>query len=114
MFRFWAVLVLAVTGLAACGSSTAATSGVDTTVANQGAAVSLKNIAFTPATVTIHTGQAVVWTWHDGSVPHNVTFADLHSVLQTSGTYVHTFNTAGTFAYSCTIHSGMTGTVIVN
>jgi plastocyanin len=114
MFRFWAVLLLAVSGLAACSSSHAATPAVTVPVANQGAAVSLKNIAFTPRTVTIHTGQAVVWTWHDGSVPHNVTFPDFHSVIQTSGTYVHTFNTAGTYQYSCTIHSGMTATVVVN
>jgi plastocyanin len=114
MFRLWAVVVLAVFGMAACGSSNAASPVVTVPVANQGAAVSLQNIAFTPRTVTIHAGQAVVWTWHDGSVPHNVTFPSFHSVIQASGTYVHTFNAAGTYAYSCTIHSGMTATVIVN
>ena len=112
MFRICALLVLVASGLVACSSSHAATPPA-APVANQGAAVSLKNIAFTPRTVTIQTGQAVVWTWHDGSVPHNVTFANFHSVIQTAGTYVHTFPTAGTFQYSCTIHSGMTGTVIV-
>jgi plastocyanin len=112
MFRLCALLVLVASGLVACSSSHAATPAAP--VANQGAAVSLKNIAFTPRTVTIQTGQAVVWTWHDGSVPHNVTFPGFHSVIQTGGTYVHTFDTAGTFQYSCTIHSGMTGTVVVN
>jgi plastocyanin len=31
----------------------------------------------------------------------------------TSGTYSHTFTTPGTYHYQCTIHSGMTGVVIV-
>jgi plastocyanin len=113
MFRFWVILLLAAVVLAACSSSPAASPAPTTAVVDQGAAVSLKNISFNPSTVTIHPGQTVVWTWHDGSVPHNVTFPGFHSVIQTSGTYVHTFNTAGTFSYSCTIHSGMTGTVVV-
>ena len=30
------------------------------------------------------------------------------------GVFVHTFNTAGSFGYRCTIHSGMAGTVNVS
>jgi plastocyanin len=56
----------------------------------------------------------VAWPFHDGSVPHDVKGPDFASVIQSKGTYVHTFNQAGTFKYVCTIHSGMDGTVVVN
>jgi plastocyanin len=115
MLRWCAVLFLAVFGLAACGGSSRSGSPATTAapVANAGAAVSLKNIAFNPSKVTIKAGQAVVWTWHDGSVPHNVSGQGYSSVTQSSGTYSHTFPDAGTFKYTCTIHSGMDGTVTV-
>ena len=34
--------------------------------------------------------------------------------IPNGGTYVHTFATAGTFPYKCTIHSGMTGSITVD
>jgi plastocyanin len=42
-----------------------------------------------------------------------VNFPDFHSVIQSSGGYSHTFATAGSYEYNCTIHSGMTGRVEV-
>jgi plastocyanin len=115
MFRLIVGVLLAVLGLAACaGSSHSGASAPTVPVANLGATVNLKNIAFSPQSVTIRTGQAVAWTFHDGSVPHDVKGPDFASVIQSKGTYVHTFNQAGTFKYVCTIHSGMDGTVVVN
>ena len=52
------------------------------------------------------------------AVTHDVTFgsagapANIPAVAST--TVSRTFNTAGTFAYQCTLHAGMTGTVIVH
>ncbi|HTM57849.1 MAG TPA: plastocyanin/azurin family copper-binding protein [Candidatus Udaeobacter sp.] len=41
--------------------------------------------------------------------------AELNSGNISNGTtFSHTFNTAGSFPYHCTIHSGMTGTIVVN
>jgi plastocyanin len=78
------------------------------------AAVTLKDISFKPETVTIARGGTVRWTWKDGDVPHNVTFAARHSTTKhDGGTYKLTFKTAGTFKYECTIHPGMVGKVIV-
>jgi plastocyanin len=33
---------------------------------------------------------------------------------QTSGVFPHRFDTPGTYTYVCTLHEGMTGTVIVS
>ena len=53
--------------------------------------------------------------YFDGKcVSHGITFADgTKSATQTTGTYARTFATAGTYAYECTVHSGMTGSVTV-
>jgi len=62
--------------------------------------------------VTINKGNTVTWNWI-GNSPHNVKFAGFRSALKVNGSYKHTFRTRGTFRYLCTIHSGMTGKVIV-
>ena len=97
----------------ACGGSASATKPQVTIPANAGAVVDIKNIAFTPEKVTINAGQSVVWKFDDGSIAHNVTGNGWRSPDQTSGTYVHVFATPGDYQYSCTIHSGMTGEVVV-
>jgi len=77
------------------------------------ATVVLKDISFKPKSVTVEAGGTVEWKWEDGSIPHNVTFADFNSGTQTSGTFSHVFPTAGTYTFSCTIHPTMKGTVTV-
>jgi plastocyanin len=77
------------------------------------ATVRLQDVLFKPAAVTIHVGQTVRWVWDDAPVQHNVTFAHFHSPTQATGTWSHTFTTAGTFPYRCSIHFDMTGTVTV-
>jgi plastocyanin len=84
------------------------------------AAVSLQNIAFNPDSVLIATGgQGVTWTWNDGVITHNVTFAattgaPANCANGASGTTcTRAFSTAGTFNYSCTLHPGMNGKVVV-
>ena len=79
------------------------------------ASVSLANKAFSPKTVTISVGGTVTWTNHDG-MPHTVTStsgAFSSPILDSGGTFKHTFAKAGTYPYICTLHSGMSGTVIV-
>ncbi|MEJ7783886.1 MAG: plastocyanin/azurin family copper-binding protein [Solirubrobacteraceae bacterium] len=67
---------------------------------------------FKASIVTINKGNTVTWNWV-GNSPHNVKFASFGSALKVNGTYRHTFRKRGTFRYRCTIHSGMTGKVIV-
>lgn len=78
--------------------------------------VSIKNFTFNPSEITIKKGETVVWTNED-STSHTVTSDsgnELDSGSITPGqTYSHTFNTAGTFDYHCSIHTSMKGRVTV-
>jgi plastocyanin len=73
--------------------------------------------SFGPSSLTIKTGERVVWNnWSQNT--HSVTFDDgaigTSPDLAGGGTWSARFPTAGTFAYHCHFHSGMTGTVVVN
>jgi plastocyanin len=81
------------------------------------ATVVLGASSFSPSSVTITRNGTVTWNNTSG-VLHNVTFAaatgapsniDNHS----SGSNARSFGTAGTFNYSCTLHGGMNGSVVV-
>jgi plastocyanin len=80
------------------------------------AVVHIKMFAFTPATVKIKPGDTVQWVNDDGDA-HTVTSpAKLFDSggMDTHDTWTHTFRTAGTFAYICTLHPYMKGTVVVS
>jgi plastocyanin len=74
--------------------------------------VSVVDDAFKAKTITISKGTTVKWTWK-GSNPHNVKFGGFTSKVQVKGTFKHKFTKKGTFKYRCTIHSNMTGKVVV-
>ena len=78
-------------------------------------AVTIFNYSFAPGTLTVKVGTTVTWTNKDGFA-HTVT-ADDNSFnsgnVAANATYSHTFSKAGTFAYHCSIHTYMKGTVIV-
>jgi plastocyanin len=78
--------------------------------------VAIDNFSFLPKEITVAAGTTVVWTNHD-DVPHTVASADdqfkKSAALDTDETFSHTFTTAGTFTYFCSIHPHMTGKVIV-
>lgn len=81
------------------------------------AAVTLGAASFQPASVSITRNGTVTWN-NTSSVTHNVTFTAATGTPQdigdhTSGSNSRTFNTAGTFNYSCTLHGGMAGSVSV-
>jgi plastocyanin len=83
----------------------------------QDASVSLANFAFVPSSVTIGVGDTVTWTHNDPGVPHTVTSTDggplSSGTLNQGQTFAFTFDTAGTYAYTCAFHPTMTGTVVV-
>lgn len=94
-------------------AGTASATGSPAAVA--GDAVTIDNFAFAPATLTIRAGGTVTWTNRDEE-PHTVAAADgsFHSPgMGTGATYSHTFPTAGTFDYVCSIHPMMHGAVVV-
>jgi hypothetical protein len=77
----------------------------------------MRSASFSPTTLTVVKG-TVVGFQNNSSVEHFVVFdsqasgaADIGDI--TSGTVNRTFNTAGTFAFHCTIHAGMTGSITV-
>jgi plastocyanin len=71
------------------------------------------NFTFAPATVTIRAGQTVEWTNDDG-VAHTVDLSGVISnVLNRGDHYAQTFAAPGTYAYICSIHPFMHGTVVV-
>ena len=87
------------------------------TAGNVAAVFTIQANTFTPLQATIRVGQSVLFDFP--AVLHNVTFQQRTGkpadIATTSGQAVtRTFTTAGTFPFECTLHAGMTGTVIVN
>jgi plastocyanin len=82
---------------------------------SSGHTVTLKEIAFHPASLSIRRGDSVTWLWRDSGTEHNVTFAGFHSRTQGQGSYTVKFTRRGIFNYHCTIHvaSGMRGKITV-
>ncbi len=79
------------------------------------AQVTIENFTFKPATITVSVGTTVTWTNRD-DMPHTVVAEDRSfrsNALDTDETFSHTFNSAGTFVYFCSIHTSMVGKVIV-
>jgi len=75
--------------------------------------VSVVDFSYMPGIVRISAGQSVFWR-NDGTEQHDVTGTDWHSgPLDPGYTYRLTFGLAGTYAYRCSIHLDMTGSVIV-
>lgn len=82
------------------------------------ATANIQNFAFSPDTVTVTQGDAVIWTSKDPA-PALHTVASDTGAWTASGnlgqgqTFAQVFNTPGTFTYHCSIHPFMTGTVKV-
>lgn len=85
--------------------------------AGSGAVVSasMVNFAFVPAKITVAAGGTVTWTNTD-QVAHTVT-ADNGSFgsgqIAPGATFSRTFTRPGTYAFHCSIHPSMTGTITV-
>ena len=79
------------------------------------ASVSIKNMAFNPASLSLTAGATVTWTNSDTTI-HTVTADDgsfNSGNIAIGATYSRVFNTAGIVSYHCTIHPEMTGKVVV-
>jgi plastocyanin len=81
----------------------------------RGTEVTMDGVGFTPERLIARVGQTVTWTNKD-PYPHNVTSSTgafkSGDIAPDSQWRFHA-TTAGRFPYSCTLHPGMNGTLIV-
>jgi plastocyanin len=82
----------------------------------RGADVTIGNLAFTAADVTISGGESVTWTWSDGT--HSVHVLQgpeqFDSGIKSAGaSFTRTLTAAGVYAYQCDVHPSMRGKVTV-
>lgn len=110
---------VAVTPIPSAVSSTSATLAAPAqrqSNAAQPAHVTIRLLKFSPQAIEVEAGEMVEWENSD-LTPHTVTSeggSDLNSgSIDAGGTWRHTFTQPGTFAYFCTFHPEMKGSVIV-
>jgi plastocyanin len=102
---------LLVLALGACSTSDAAT---DAPAAGAGGpTVTIQDLAYTPATLTVGVGATVTWVWRDGAIAHDVKGDGFRSKVMAEGTFSHRFDQPGTYEYVCTLHPNMTATIEV-
>jgi plastocyanin len=105
------------TSAASAGITGSSGTGAVTTSGAGGATVqvTMVNRTFNPATVTVKVGDTILWTNQD-SMQHDVVADNgefKSQLFNKDQTFSFTFTKAGTYPYYCSIHPGMTGTVIV-
>jgi plastocyanin len=120
------LILVGLLGAVSCGSSSTTTSAASPSTGTQAqptsggatgpsAAVTIKDKAFSPETLTVSVGTTVTWTNKD-PMSHIVSARDrlfMSDLLGEGKSFSYTFTTAGTYEYYCTIHPTMAGKVIV-
>src|SRR5690349_16778103 len=116
MRKLATALLIVMAGLvAACGGS-----GADNTTAPppHNTISATPSLAFGPASLTVNAGETVTFAF--GSVAHNVFFDQAAGApanidgLNANVSVQRVFTAPGTYHYTCHIHPGMQGTVVVN
>ena len=79
--------------------------------------VTMKNLAFSPTSVSAKVGQTVQWTNQD-TPPHNVVYVSgpkftSSGTLNTGGQFKLKLTQPGTIHYICSIHPFMKATIVV-
>jgi len=77
--------------------------------------VSIENFSFNPNTLTVPNGTTVTWINND-NVDHTVTAEGglfNSGPLSNGQNFTYTFTVPGTYNYSCSIHTSMKGTILV-
>jgi plastocyanin len=113
-----ALPALMVAGLALIGSVAAAPEPTPTPTASEGVrgtAVTMDAVGFSPEQLIVKVGETVTWTNKD-PFPHNVTSstgAFRSGDIAPDAQWTLRVTEAGRFPYTCTLHPGMNGTLIV-
>src|ERR1043166_9800589 len=107
--RIFVIATIAAAARVVTGASQPATTAVTKSV-------SITATAFTPANVTIKTGDTVKWTNKDTKthqvVSNNGSF--LSPIISPNHTSSHKFNTPGTYRYHDGLHPALTGKIVVS
>ena len=116
------LILLPLAGLLACGGGSDSTGpGTGGTGGTGGSnpvattAVDMQGNKFSPASIRVAPGATVTWTNSDG-YGHNVIFAGtVGSIAQfeSGNRSLQMPSAAGSYIYSCNLHSGMNGSVTV-
>ena len=80
-----------------------------------GVEVKIDNFVFSPERLTVKAGTTVTWINHD-DIPHTVAAKDRafkSKVMDSDESFSFTFSTPGEYAYFCSLHPHMTGTIVV-
>lgn len=78
--------------------------------------IRIENFAFVPQLITVKAGDTVTWVNHDDT-PHVVTSESMRfrsKALDTDDKFSYTFTQPGTYAYFCSLHPMMTGSIVVD
>lgn len=121
--RAWklSALMLLGSGVMGCGEARdfRPTSGPTRSISQASTVtVTVRDFAFSPATVEIPVGGTVVWRF-EGAIPHTSTSGAGSALSWDSGvrstgqSFSMQFNTAGSYPYVCTLHPSMQGRVVV-
>ena len=84
-------------------------------IAAASTSVTISDFQFAPASVTVNVGDTVTWS-NNGPTPHSATSSSGvwdTGIMDAGQSGSHTFTEAGTFAYICTPHPNMHGTIVV-
>ncbi|MEY2400071.1 MAG: hypothetical protein QOJ08_182 [Ilumatobacteraceae bacterium] len=103
------------TVVASAAATDVPTSTVAGTASAESGAVGIADFKFDPAEVHVPVGGSVVWTNNDGQQHTATSSGNFDAGAIQPGTSVTVeFTTAGSFAYICSFHPFMTGTVVVS
>jgi plastocyanin len=106
--------LLAIAGLALGAAAPAVTTAAGAAATRT---VTLKDISFSPRSLTVSGGTTVTFAFRDNGTTHDVTstagrrFKTI--AARSAGSVRRTFRRTGTYRYACTLHPGMTGRITV-
>jgi plastocyanin len=102
---------------AVTAATTESAAAASTAAASTAAEVEVKidNFTFAPQRIVVKAGTKVTWINED-DIPHTVMSSGKlfkSKTLDTSDAFTFTFTTPGDYAYFCSLHPHMTGTIVV-